>query len=155
MIIGLAVFLVGVWVVVVILSRKGMPLAGAITLAIVIQVGASLFAFMALIVAGVALQLFGLSSDYLGLVTVQLSPFGVVLGLFVAYALPTSQEAARMQTENRPHLVACPECGRQNASTTRICPQCGYREPQQKNPLSTDDLAVRGEPTSGEPPTTG
>jgi hypothetical protein len=154
MLLGLAIFVIGVWVVVKILSRKGMTLGGAIALAIVIQVLSRLFVFIAIVVTGVLLFRTAVSGGTWGIVAFQWSPFfGAVLGLLVAYALPSTPEAARMQHENRAHLVACPECGRKNAVTTRICPQCGHRKPQQKNPLSTNDLAALGERPPGELPT--
>lgn len=121
LLIGISVFLIAVWLTVSLCARKGWPLWVGLALGILLQpVGRTATMFIGFCLVGIA--------PVLGVLFVLAAPFlGAAVPIVLAMSLPYTAKAESEQQLGQTRTAKCPQCGRENAVTSRICPRCGQR----------------------------
>lgn len=121
---SLLIFLVCVWLATFACSRKGWPLYLGLPAGIFLSVFAFALTFL---FAAFAVKL---GSVELGALIVAFRIYiAAMLTMLLAYLVPSTMQGKRQQLQNEVTTAPCPNCGRMNATTTKICPQCEYRRP--------------------------
>lgn len=120
MIIRLGFFLFTVWITISICARKGYPVWLGALLGVLLQpLGPVILLMLSLAAAN--------ADDGVMAVAVLLAPFvGTLLPIAVAISLPSSNSAETGGAVSG-GAAPCPQCGRVNAITSRVCPSCETR----------------------------